>query len=682
MAVGVRGPGLNVAILGHSHDGKTTLAESLIFAAGASPRLGSTDQGTALLDYEPEEQRRHISVQLGIACLRWKDSALVLLDTPGFQDFEGEVLEALSVADAAVLVVGANSGGNLPVGAESTWDLLAERQLPRLIVFTKLDKEHADFEATYAGLQRRFSPKPIALQIPIGLEHTFKGAVDLLSGRALLFDQLGGYSEADCPAELTAEAARRRQELVEAVAETDDELLERYLEGQEPSPDQLLQALHDATAQGKLAPVLVAAPAHALGAKPVLDALANCLSRVSPTKDGGGPPTLFFFKTVADPFGKISYFRVLSGSLKGDAHLFNSRTGAEERIARPLRPKGKTLEPVDQLWAGEIGAATKLIHVATGDTLGPKGTAASPVTEFPPTSYTMAIRPRSKGDEEKIHAGLNHILEEDPTLRIEREPGTHETLLHGLGDVHLEVTLEKLRRKYQVEAVLAVPLVPYQEAVRGTARQQHKYKKQSGGAGLYGDCTIEIEPLPRGAGFVWEDKIFGGAIPQQFRLSVEKGVRQTLDQGALAGYPIVDVKVRLVDGSTHSVDGKDIAFQLAGAMAMREAVEKAGAYLLEPVMEVTVIVPAAHMGEVIGHLNARRGRIGGMTPMGANLEQVTARVPLAEMYQFPIELRAVTQGRGRYTMTFDHYEEVPAQVAQPIIAARQQHLHNREASSA
>ncbi len=682
MGEGARGPGLNVAILGHSHDGKTTLAESLIFAAGASNRLGSTDQGTSLLDYEPEEQRRHISVQLGIACLRWKDAELALLDTPGFQDFEGEVLEALSVADAAVVVVGANAGGNLPVGAESTWDLLAERQLPRLIVFTKLDKEHADFEATYAGLQRRLTPRPIALQIPIGVEHSFRGAVDLLSGKALIFDPQGGYSEADCPDELTGAVAQRRQELVEAIAETDDQLLERYLDGEEPSPDQLLQALHDATAGGKLAPVLVAAPAHALGARPVLDAVANCLGRLSPAPEQAGPPTLYFFKTVADPFGKISYFRVVTGILKADAHLFNSRTGAEERIAKPLRPKGKTLEPVDQLVAGEIGAATKLIHVATGDTLGPKGATANPIPEFPPTSYTMAIRPKSKGDEEKIHAGLNHILEEDPTLRIEREPGTHETLLHGLGDVHLEVTLEKLRRKYQVEAVLALPTVPYQESIRATARQQHKYKKQSGGAGLYGDCTLEVEPLPRGGGFVWEDKIFGGAIPQPFRLSVEKGVRQALDQGVLAGYPVVDIKVRLVDGSTHPVDGKDIAFQLAGGMALREAVEKAGAYLLEPIMEVSVVVPAAHMGEVIGQLNARRGHIGGMTPVGTELEQVTARVPLVEMYQFPIELRAMTQGRGRYTMIFDHYEEVPSQVAQPIIAARQQQLHNREAASA
>ncbi len=682
MAVGERGPGLNVAIVGHSHDGKTTLAEAVLFAAGASPRLGSTDQATSLLDYEPEEQRRHISVQLAVAYCSWKGSGLTLLDTPGFQDFEGEVLEALSVADAAVLAVGATSGGALPVGAESTWDLLTDRRLPRLIVLTKLDKEHADFAATYAGLQGRFSPRPIALQLPIGAEHSFRGAVDLVSGRALLFDEKGGYREEECPEDLAAEVAHRRQELVESVAETDDKLLERYLDGQEPSPEELRLALQAATTQGKLVPLLVTAAARGFGARPLLDALSGCLGRATPLLDGDGPPTLFFFKTVADPFGKISYYRVLSGQLKGDVHLFNPRTGAEERIARPQRPKGKTLEPVERLGAGEIGAATKLLHVTTGDTLGPKGTPAAPAAEFPPTSYTMAIRPKAKGDEEKIHAGLNHILEEDPTLRIEREPGTHETLLHGLGDVHLEVTLEKLRRKYQVEAVLGIPQIPYREAVRGAARQQHKYKKQSGGAGLYGDCTLEIEPLPRGEGFVWEDKIFGGAIPQQFRLSVEKGVRQTLEQGPLAGYPIADVKVRLVDGSTHPVDGKDIAFQLAGAMAMREAVEKAGAHLLEPVMEVAVIVPAAHMGDVIGHLNARRGHIEGMSPVGADLEQVTARVPLAEMYPFPIELRAATQGRGRYTMRFDHYDEVPPQVAGPIIAARQQQAHSRESAGA
>ncbi len=681
MAEGSRGSGLNVAILGHSHDGKTTLAEALLFAAGGTPRLGSTDQGTAVLDYEPEEQRRHISIQLALGFLQWRGRQVVLLDTPGFQDFEGEVRQALSVAGSALIAVAATCGGQLPVGAESAWDLVSERGLPRLVVVTKLDKEHADFDSTYQALRRGLEPRPIALQLPIGQEHAFTGSVDLLTGKALHFDERGGQREEDCPQEMQEAVRKARQELVEAVAETDDALLERYLEGDEPSQEQLLQALGAATASGRLAPVLVAAGARALGAGAVLDALCSCLT-VPASAASAGAPSLFVFKTVADPFGKISYFQVRQGTLRGDAHLANLRTGTEERIARLSRPRGKTLEPVDSLGPGEIGAATKLLHVATGDSLGPKGSEVPAAVEFPPTSFTMAISPKAKGDEEKIHSGLAHILEEDPTLRLERQAVTHETLLHGLGDVHLEVALEKLKRKYQVEATLATPRVPYQEAIRGTARQQHKYRKQSGGAGLYGDCTIEIEPLPRGEGYQWEDKIFGGAIPHQFRPSVEKGVRQALEQGVLAGYPLVDIRVRLVDGSTHSVDGKDIAFQLAGAMALREAAGKAGVYLLEPVMEVEVIVPAAAMGDVIGHLNSRRGRIGGMNPVGSGLEQVAAQVPLAEMYHFPIELRAMTQGRGRYTMAFSRYEEVPAQVAQGVIATHRESSRGREPASA
>ncbi len=671
---------LNVAILGHSHDGKTTLAEALLFAAGVVPRLGSTDQGTATLDYEPEEQHRHMSVQLGLASLDFQGHSLTLLDCPGFQDFQGEVVAALAVADAAVVVVGATSPGHLAVGTESAWRALAGRQLPRIVVLSKLDKEHADFQGTVATLRERLSPRPIPLQLPIGQEHGFRGAVDLLSGRALIFDERGGHREEEPPQELAAELEAARQELVEAVCESDDALLERYLEGEQPGLDELQSALLQATAQARLTPVLVAAPARALGAGRVLEALCSCL----PQREDGPdqePARLRVFKTVADPFGKLSYFKVMAGTVRGDLHLVNASNGHEERIPRPLRPRGRGQEPVTELVAGDIGVATKLVHTATGDTLGPKGCAPEPPLEFPSTSYTMAIRPKSKGDEDKIHAGLNHLLEEDPTLRVELEPVTKETLLHGLGDVHLEVTLEKLRRKYQVEAVLATPQVPYQESVRGTARQQHRYKKQSGGAGLFGDCTIELEPLPRGEGFVFEDKIFGGAIPQQFRPSVEKGVRQTLEQGVLAGFPVVDVKVKLVDGSTHPVDGKDIAFQLAGAMAMREAVEKAGPYLLEPVMDVEVTVPEAQMGDVIGHLNAKRGRIGGMIPAQEGFERVSAQVPLAEMYHFPIELRAMTQGRGSYTMRFSHYEEVPAQVAQPIIEAHRAALHQKEAAS-
>lgn len=671
---------LNLAILGHSHDGKTTLAEALLFASGAIPRMGSTDQGTTALDFEPEEQRRHISVQVGMATLSWRGRRVTLLDTPGFQDYAGEVLEALAVADAAVVTVSASSAGHLAVGTETAWRQLEGRGLPRILVMTKLDKEHADFKGTLATLEQRLSPRPVAVQLPIGDEHSFKGAVDLITGRALIFDERGGQREEDAPAELSGEVARLRQQLVEAVCETDDGLLERYLEGEEPAPEQLRSALRRATAEAKLAPLLVAAPARALGAGAILDHLGDCVAGES-EGDPEGAPVLFVFKTMADPFGRVTYFKVVRGTLGADAHLVNCGNGQEERIARPLRPKGKALEPQEKLVAGELGAATKLLHTNTGDTLGAKGTEALAPIEFPDPSYTMAIRPKSKGDEEKIHSGLAHMLEEDRTLRLEREPATKETLLHGLGDVHLEVTLEKLRRKYQVDAVLATPKVPYQETVRGTARQQHRYKKQSGGAGLYGDCTLEVEPLTRGSGFVFEDKIFGGSIPQQFRPSVEKGVQQTLGEGVLAGFPLVDLKVRLVDGSTHPVDGKDIAFQLAGAMAMREAAEKAGLYLLEPVMDVEVVVPEETMGEVIGHLNSRRGRIGGMLPAGDGVERVSAQVPLAEMYHFPIELRAMTQGRGRYRMTFSHYEEVPAPVAQPIVEAHRAAAHQKEAAA-
>ena len=669
---------LNLAIMGHSHDGKTTLAEALLFAAGAIPRMGSTDQGSAVLDFEPEEQRRHISVQLAMATLTWAGRRVTLLDTPGFQDYEGEVLEALAVADAALVTVGASSGSQLAVGTESAWSHLAERRLPRIVVMTKLDKEHSDFRGTLAGLQR-LSPRPVAVQLPIGEEHDFRGAVDLITGRALVFDERGGQRDEDPPGELLGAIQELRQQLVEAVCETDDQLLERYLEGEEPAPEELRSALRQATSSATIAPLLVAAPARALGAGAILDHLASCLAPEGPL-DADGPPVLRVFKTMADPFGRVTYYKVVSGTLLPDAHLVNAGSGQEERLARPLRPKGKALEPQERLLAGELGAATKLLHTNTGDTLGPRGTAPLPAIEFPAPSYTMAIRPKSKGDEEKIQAGLAHVLEEDRTLRLEREPSTKETLLHGLGDVHLEVTLEKLRRKYQVDAVLATPKVPYRETIRGTARQQHRYKKQSGGAGLYGDCTLELEPLPRGSGFVFEDKIFGGAIPQQFRPSVEKGVQQSLAEGVLAGYPLVDLKVKLVDGSTHPVDGKDIAFQLAGAMALREGAEKAGLYLLEPVMEVEVIVPEETMGDVIGHLNSRRGRIGGMLPAGEGLERVSAQVPLAEMYHFPIELRAMTQGRGRYQMQFHHYEEVPPQVAQPIIEASRAG-HTREAAA-
>jgi elongation factor G len=390
--------------------------------------------------------------------------------------------------------------------------------------------------------------------------------------------------------------------------------------------------------------------------------------------DPDGPLVAHVFKTIVDSFGKVTYFKVLRGTMRGDTHPFDVQQGLEERFAQLARPMGKSLVNTSEVGAGDVGVVTKLAHARTGDALGVRGQVLTlPPIDIPAPSYRAAISARSKGDEDKIMSSLARLAEEDPAFSVDRDPSTGEVLVHGLGDVHLDVALERIKRKFGVDAVLTPPRIAYRETISGSARVAHKYKKQSGGAGLYGDCTIEIEPLPRGEGFVWEDKIFGGSIPHQFRPSVEKGVRQTMEQGAVSGHPIVDVKVRLVDGSTHAVDGKDIAFQIAGSMAMREAMQKASPVLLEPVMDVRVVVPERFMGDVMSLFNGKRGRVAGMNPLGDGRSEVTAQVPQAEMHSFPIELRALTQGRGRYTMAAAHYEEVPAHVAQVIIAEHSKH---------
>lgn len=448
----------------------------------------------------------------------------------------------------------------------------------------------------------------------------------------------------------------------------------------EPEPAELQTALLRATAAAQLAPVLLAAPARVLGARRVLEALGAFLPHTQPAADSANP-CLFIFKTVADSFGKVSYFRVVSGTLRADAHLVNARNGHEERVARPLRPRGKALEPVTELHRGEIGAAAKLLHTATGDTLGPKGCPAAAPIEFPRTSYTMAIRPRNKGDEEKVHAGLTHLLEEDPTLSLEQEPSTRESLLHGLGDVHLEVTLEKLRRKAQVEAVLATPRSRI--GSRSMERPDNSIATRSsrGVRGCSGIAPSRSSRCREVVASPLRTRSSGGDPPALPPFGRE-GCAPGAGAGGPGGVPLSDIKVTLVDGSTHPVDGKDIAFQLAGAMAMREAVERAGPYLLEPVMEVEVTVPQNQMGDVIGHLNARRGHIAGMVLAAEGFENISAQVPLAEMYHFPIELRALTQGRGHYTMRFSHFEEIPTQVAQPIIEAHRSTVHARESATA
>ena len=672
-----------VAVVGHSHDGKTTLCEALLHTAGATPRMGSTDQGTSILDYEPEEQRRSMSIGAAVAHLDWEGHRVNLIDVPGFQDFAGEMAAALAVADAAVLVVGASGG--VPVGAELAWELVRARRLPALIVVNKMDKENAAYEATVDSLREAFERVPIAVAVPIGSASDLTGYVDLVNDTAHHFDTAGGATDADLPAAMREEVERAHAALVDAAAETDDDLIEKYLGGTELTDDEVRGALHTAALRGTLVPIICSAAADERGAGLVLDSIVRYLpgpseqvhrgrdaadDEVEIACDPAGPLVAHVFKTIVDTFGKVTYFKVLRGTMRADTHPYDVQQDVEERFAQLARPMGKTLVNATEVGAGDIGVVTKLAHARTGDALGVRGQVVTLAPlDIPAPSYSAAITARTKGDEDKIMSSLSRLAEEDPAFSVDRDPMTGEVMVHGLGDVHLDVALERIRRKYGVDAVLAAPRIAYRETISGTARVAHKYKKQSGGAGLYGDCTIEIEPLPRGEGFVWEDKIFGGSIPQQFRPSVEKGVRQTMEQGAVSGNPIVDVKVRLVDGSTHPVDGKDIAFQIAGSMAMREAVQKASPVLLEPIMDVHVVVAERYMGDVMGLLNGKRGRVAGMNPLGDGRAEVTAQVPQAEMHSFPTELRALTQGRGRYTMTPAHYEEVPAHVAQAIIAA-------------
>jgi elongation factor G len=672
----------NIAILGHSHEGKTTLAEAMLLAAGAIPRMGSTAAGTATLDFEPEEQKHTISIGAGIGHLDWSGTKINLVDCPGFADFVGEAVGALRAVEAAMVVVGAGTG--VAVGTEAAWELLAERGEPRLVVINKLDKENADFATTLATLQH-LDPKPVPLHLPVGREGGFKGVVDLLHRRCYIYDAPGQAHEEEIPAEMAADVETYRTQLVEAACMADDTLLEHYLEGADIADEEIVRATHEGIRSGSVVPVLCASATAGVGIRQVLHAINELMPSAAEqptaeaeehgglTPDPNGPVAALCFKTTADPFvGRINYLKVISGTLKPDQTLLNPTRNVSERLASLTAPLGKTLEPVTELVAGDIGAVSKLAATVTGDVLAAKDVKVElGAAKLPVRTYQMAISAKNKGDEEKVFAGLHKLLDEDPTLELTREETTHEQILRGMGDVQLDVVLEKLKRRHGVEAQLTLPRVPYRETITGTARVDKKHKKQSGGAGMYGHCVIEVAPADRDSGLVWEDKIFGGSIPQNFRPSVEKGVRKAMEEGVLVGSPIVDVHVRLVDGSTHPVDGKDIAFQIAGAMAMREACREAHPVLLEPIMNVVVTVPERFMGDVMSLLSGKRGKVGGTEMLPGSKTQVSASVPLKEMYEFPKELRSMSQGRGSYTMEFARYEEVPAHVAQGLVEAYQ-----------
>ena len=656
----------NVAILGHSHDGKTTLAEALLHATGALPRMGSTDAGTSALDFEPEEIRRRISIGLGVASVEHADHKVNLVDTPGFFDFAGQVVCSLRAVEGALVVVSANAG--LAVGTEIAWDQCNRDRKPRLVVVNKMDKEHADFFGTVAALRESLKPKPVPIQVPIGSEAGFKGVVDLLHMKAVVTGPDGKGQEVPIPDDLKARVDEYRAQMMEAAAEGDDELLEKYLEEGELNEAEMQKGLREGIVAGTVAPVVCCSATKLLGVRTVLNAVIELFP--APT-DAGGPARAFVFNTTADPFvGRVTYFKVLAGCIRGDQHVQNVSRNADERIAGLFFPRGKEHLNTAEVCAGDIGAVAKLTHTLTGDTIGDKAAQPEPPVELPSPVYALAVFPKARGDEEKIGTGLARLAEEDPTLHIDRTEETHELVIAGLGDVHLDVVLEKLARKYGVQATAQLPKVAYRETIAGSAKVEGRHVKQSGGHGQYAVCTIEVAPTGRGEGFKWEDRIFGGSIPQNFRPSVEKGVVDIMAKGAVAGYPMVDVRVALLDGKFHTVDSSDMAFQLAGGMAMRKAAMDAGPVILEPVMDVTITVPERNLGDIMSDVNGKRGKIAGTEP-GDGTQVVRAQVPESELQKFALDLRSITQGRGTFTKTFDHYEEMPAHLAKPLIEAFQ-----------
>ncbi len=677
----------NVALISHGGAGKTSLAEALLYTSGVTNRLGRVEAGNTITDFDPDEVKRQVTISTALAPVEWKGVKLNLLDTPGFFDFIGEVHGALRVADSALVTVCGVSG--VEVGTEMVWKFADQYELPRVVFINKLNRENADFDGTLEQLRSQFGLQVFPLQFPIGLQEDFRGVVDLVRMKALVFEEDGlSMSEEDIPDDLLEKAEEMREKIIEAAAEADDDLMEKYLEDEEElSEEEINSALRRGTLEGTIVPVLCGAATKNYGIQPLLDLCASALpspadrppvrgtrpgsdEEVVRNPDPAEPFSALVFKTLTDPYvGRVNFIRVFSGTLKSDAGLYNVTKDKMERIGGLFFMRGKNQEAAGEVAAGDLAALSKLSVTATGDTLCDK---SDPVVflpvEFPRPVISFAVEPKSKGDEEKVSAGLSRFLDEDPTFRVEKNTETRELIISGMGDMHLDVMVERLSQKFGVDVNLKTPKVPYRETISKSARRENKYKKQSGGRGQYGHVFLELSPLEKGEGFVFEDKIVGGVVPKQYIPAVEKGVIEAMQEGILAGYPVVDVKVTLYDGSYHTVDSSEMAFKIAGSVAFRGALEQAVPVLLEPIMDVEVTVPEQFMGDIMGDLNSRRGRIQGMTP-GEGLQVIKAQVPLAEMFTYAIDLRSMTQGRGYFTMQFSHYEEVPHHESEKIIAA-------------
>ncbi len=680
----------NVAIVAHGGAGKTSLVEAMLFDSGSIDRLGNIEDGTTTTDHEPEEIARKITITSSVAFCNWNNYRINLLDTPGFINFLEDTRGCLRAVDGAVVIVSAISG--VKAETQKIWKYASEFELPKLVFVNKMDKEMANFSMALGEVEKSFESEALPLQIPIGTGASFRGVVDLIKMKAYNF-QNGKAAEADMPADMSSEVEEYRKKLVEKIAESDDTLLEKYLEGGTLTDEEIIKGVKEGAITKRFIPVACGSATSNIGVSFLLDSIVLCLpspvdmAKISPIKgknpkDGkeaerkpseSDPLSAYVLKTIADPFaGRLSIFRVYSGTLKADSNVMNTSTGAKERIGQVFYLLGKKQIPAQIIGAGEIGVVAKLKETYTGDTLSDD---ANPVVfeklRFSDPIISYAIAPKSKGDEEKVSTGINRILEEDPTLRFQRDEETKEMLLSGMGQVHLEVALERLKRKFGVEVLMKTPKVPYRETIKVSSKAQGKYKKQSGGRGQYGDCYLAIEPLPRGGGYEFADKIVGGVIPQQYRPAVEKGVAETMKEGVIAGYPLVDVKVTLYDGSYHTVDSSEMAFKIAGSMALRKAVQEAKPVLLEPIMKVEVITPDDTLGAVIGDLNSKRGRVQGVEPQAGGNQKINAQVPMSEMLIYANQLTSLTSGRGLYSMEFSHYEELPSHLAQKIIAERE-----------
>jgi elongation factor G len=663
----------NVAVIGHRGTGKTSLVEALLYESGTVNRLGSVADQSTVSDHDEDERKRGMSISASVTHLEWEGRLINLIDTPGEPSFQADVLSALRVVEGAIMTVSGVLG--VEVGTERLWRRCDELGTSRLVLVNLLDRERADFFAALEQLRERLSDKCVAVEIPIGTEQDFRGVVDLVHMVAYLHgEDASGHDESvPIPEDLKPLADEYHDKLMDVVAETSDELMERYLDGGEITREEMAMALKQLVTVGQVFPVGCGAATRNIGSHGLLDLIVEGLpspARARNVPETGGADTLaYVFKTIADPYsGRINVLRVYAGTLRGDSQLVNSRTHGKERVGQLLMLQGKDHTPTDELGAGMIGAVAKLKETNTGDVLADvdKPAAVEPIA-LPAPVVAFAIEARSKGDEDKVHASLRRLQEEDPSLDVHRDEETGEMIVGGLSQMHVETVLERMHRRFGVEVDLKPPRVPYRETIRKPARAHGRHKKQTGGRGQFGDCHIEIEPLPDANGFEFDNAIKGGVIPQGFIPAVEKGCVEAMSSGVVAGFPVKGVKVRLYDGSYHSVDSSEMAFKMAGSIAMKEALAQAGAVLLEPIMLVTLSVPDESVGDVIGDLNSRRGRPQGMEPAGGGMTEVKAEVPMAEMLTYAPDLRALTGGQGDYTMDFVRYEEVPAHLAQKVI---------------